>query len=237
MSAKKKTEKPEQTEEERAAEEAARIERERNAAMRRVEIEVERLTNAVTNKEEEAKVAKAALAAYTEGLAVEEMRRVELTEWTSPETGARLVCGPQVHVGIKVENRGAAYAWLIANGYGAVVQTELSVTFPKGDHERAHAFRKMVATLLPHADVELYQNMDDDTLRDAIAKIVAESFPEHKLVETATVHAGQLKALVKKILSAGGSLPEVFGIHAPTAVTYSSKVRGAKDGRGESPDF
>lgn len=62
------------------------------------------------------------------------------------------------------ERRQAAFAWLDGHGAGDLIKTEITVTFPREERERAAAFAADVRDLCPMAAVEISEAVHHSTL-------------------------------------------------------------------------
>ncbi len=90
-----------------------------------------------------------------------------------------------VECGISEERRAKAHAWLIENGFGGLIKTEVVTTFGRGEGEAAHNFAEEVAATTGRAP---------------------------QVVER--VHPATLKSFIKEQLAAGAAIPfDTFGIH------------------------
>lgn len=138
--------------------------------------EVDTLTEALA-------VAKAALLrTETEDLP-ELMRELGLSS-IRLDDGSTVEVVEDVQCGISEARRPEAMRWLIANGFGGLVKTEVVTQFDRGEAEAAQAFAAEVAAATGH--------------HPAVAE---------------TVHPATLKAFVKEQLAAGAVLPfDLFGV-------------------------
>lgn len=110
------------------------------------------------------------------------------------KTGELIEVKPEVDCGISEERRPAAHDWLINNGFGGLIKTEVVVTFGRGDQVAASTF----------------------------AREVAEAGKSPAVVER--VHPSTLKSFVKEQMSAGKPVPfELFGVHPYSKVKITSK--------------
>lgn len=110
------------------------------------------------------------------------------------KTGELIEVKPEVDCGISEERRSAAHDWLINNGFGGLIKTEVVVTFGHGDQAAASTF----------------------------AREVAEAGKSPAVVER--VHPSTLKSFVKEQMSAGKPVPfDLFGVHPYSKVKITSK--------------
>lgn len=101
------------------------------------------------------------------------------------EDGSVVDVVEDVECGISEERRANAHAWLIANGFGGLIKTEVVTTFGRGEGEAAQTFAAEVAESTGQAPQ------------------VAER-----------VHPATLKSFIKEQLAAGVAIPfDAFGIH------------------------
>jgi len=95
---------------------------------------------------------------------------------------------------INDKTREQAFGWLIANGYGGLIKTEVAVKFGRGDHENALK----------------------------VSNHLSQDYEEVELKET--VHHSTLKAFVKEQMAAGTAIPmDLFNVHPYQKVTIRSK--------------
>lgn len=100
------------------------------------------------------------------------------------EDGSVIEIKKEVDAKITKENRLAALRWLMDNGYGGLIKTNVAIAFNRGDHDTAVEVRNQLAQT--YSGVELEEN----------------------------VHHSTLKAFVKERLTAGDKIPfDLFGIH------------------------
>lgn len=146
----------------------------------------------VSRLEQELKEAKAALAAVqTEDLPrmMEEigMKLVMLAD------GSKVEVVDDVHCGITEARRDAAHKWLVDNGFGGLIKTQVIVSFDRGELDAACAY------------TEELNRMD----------------PEHPAAMKDAVHPATLKSFVKEQLAAGAEIPQdLFGIHPFSRAKY-----------------
>lgn len=101
------------------------------------------------------------------------------------EDGSVVEIKQDVQCGISEDRREAAHAWLIENGFGGLIKTEVVVAFGRGEKDAADEFSAEVVQLTGH----------------------------HPTVKE-TVHAATLKSFVKEQLEAGVAIPfDTFAIH------------------------
>lgn len=92
----------------------------------------------------------------------------------------------EVNASISAANRSAAHAWLLANGFGGIIKTGVTVIFGKGEHEDA----------------------------EKIASELQNRYNDHEVDLDESVHPSTLKAFVKERMKAGDSLPlDLFGVY------------------------
>lgn len=98
--------------------------------------------------------------------------------------GTTIQIKEDVDTKIPTAHRDAALNWLIQNGYGGLIKTNVAVVFGRGDHDQAVAVRDRLAA--EYEGVELKED----------------------------VHHSTLKAFVKERLTAGEQIPfDLFGIY------------------------
>jgi len=64
------------------------------------------------------------------------MAEAKLKEFTL-DSGEKVLVRPDFTVGIPAQRREEAFDWLNTNGYGGIVKTELSISFGKGEYDKA----------------------------------------------------------------------------------------------------
>lgn len=112
------------------------------------------------------------------------MREIGLIAITLDD-GSTVDVVEDVQCGISEERRGPAHRWLVDNGFGGLVKTEVVTLFDRGEAEAAREFAAEIAESTGH-----------------IPQVVE------------TVHASTLKAFVKEQLAAGRAVPfDLFAIH------------------------
>lgn len=148
--------------------------------------------------EAEAAVAdlKAAARRITEEDLPSVMIEMGLTDVTTG-SGLRVKLCEEVAAAITEANRPAAHAWLIANGFGGLIKTQVIVEFGRGDVEAAQAF----------------------------AAAAAEG--GHSPLNKEAVHPATLKSFVKEQMAQGAAIPlDIFGIHPYNVAKISNGTRG-----------
>lgn len=97
--------------------------------------------------------------------------------------GAVLTIKEEVEAKIAQANKPKAFKWLIKNGFGGLIKTEVNVAFPKGAHDEAVGLVEKLA-----------KDFNDVGLKE-------------------DVHHSTLKSFVREQLSAGTAIPfDLFGI-------------------------
>ena len=138
----------------------------------------------VDDLEAKLKTAKDAVKKTTEDTLPELMKELGLKNF-SLESGWGMTLEEKVQCGITEARREAAHRWLIDNGYGGLIKTEVVVPFDRGDQEQATA---LVETLRND------QHLADVNVREA-------------------VNAATLKSWVRERMEAGTALPlDLFGV-------------------------
>jgi hypothetical protein len=105
--------------------------------------------------------------------------------------------GEEVYASISKDNARAAARWLDANGYGALIKSEIVVEAPRGDRDTALAAMKALAK----------------------AHIAYE--------ERAGVHPQTLKAFVRESLAEGRTLPATITYHTVPVAELKTKRKRA----------
>jgi hypothetical protein len=142
------------------------------------------MTKAIAQREEEQRLAKQALRRVEEEDLPELMRELTLTE-IRLEDGSAVKVSDEVNCSITVERKPAAHAWLVENGFGGLIKTELTLSYGRDQQEQAHkdALRIQKSLKIP---VEVSE----------------------------VVHPQTLKSFIKERLEAGEAPPtDLFGIH------------------------
>lgn len=114
------------------------------------------------------------------------MQEIGMASFTL-EDGTSIEVTPDVQCNISEANRPAANSWLIANGFGGLIKTQVVTEFGRGDIEEATAYQRLVI----------------------------EKFPEHTPMVKDTVHPATLKSFVKEQLQREDcTLPkELFSVY------------------------
>lgn len=100
----------------------------------------------------------------------------------------------EVEARLTERTRGAAIAWLVANGFGGLVKTEVAVGFGAGEHDKAVEVAGELAA--DHEDVRARE----------------------------TVHPATLKSFVKEQMAAGAAIPmDLFNVHPFQKATIKRK--------------
>jgi hypothetical protein len=140
-------------------------------------------TAAVAKMEDELKGAKRALQRIEQEDLPELMREVGMASVTL-EDGSVIEVKEEVDCGISEERRPEAHKWLIDNGFGGLIKTEVVVAFGRGEQEAAEEFSAEVIQLTGQTPV---------------------------VVER--VHPATLKSFVKEQMEAGVTIPaETFAL-------------------------
>lgn len=149
--------------------------------------EVERLTRELSE-------AKAALRrTETEDLP-EMMRELGLSSVKLAD-GSTIEVSEDVECYISEERRAAAHAWLLEQGFGGLIKTQVITAFDRGEVEQALAY----------------------------AQQATQAWPEHPAELKDTVHPSTLKAFVKEQLAAGNTIPfDLFGVRPFTRAKYKA---------------
>lgn len=112
------------------------------------------------------------------------------------KTGEVIEVKPEIDCGISEERRPAAHDWLLKNGFGGLIKTEVVVTFGRGDQAAASTF----------------------------AREVADAGKSPAVVER--VHPSTLKSFIKEQMSAGKPVPfDLFGVHPYNKVKVTSSKK------------
>lgn len=100
------------------------------------------------------------------------------------EDGSSVEVVDEVSCAITEERRARAHAWLVENGFGGLIKTEVVVTFGSGEHDNAQA---------------LAEELRGEDLDPALVE---------------RVHPATLKSFVKEQMEKGVTIPfDLFGIH------------------------
>ena len=111
------------------------------------------------------------------------MREAELSELKLTD-GTQVKLGEKVQASISEANRAAAHKWLVDNGFGGIIKTQVAVAFPADQNEAARSLSLELA--------EAYGNAVE--VKD-------------------TVHATTLKSFVTEQLEGGRAIPmDLFGV-------------------------
>ena len=106
------------------------------------------------------------------------------------DDGSQIDVKPTYGASILVDNRPKAYEWLRDNGYDDIIKNNVSVSFGRGEDDRANAFKAV-------AEKEGY-------------------IPQQET----SIHAGTLKAFVRERIEAGDEFPmELFGAYVGQRAT------------------
>lgn len=109
--------------------------------------------------------------------------------------GSTIQVVPDVQCGITEANRPAAHAWLVANGFGGLIKTQVITEFGRGEIERAANY-----------------------VREA-----NEQFPDNPAGVKEAVHPQTLKSFVKEQLEKAAPIPmETFGIRPYNRAKYKA---------------
>lgn len=164
-----------------------------DAGLRRVSELTARLLDLRAKAETAALVAKAAAEAVRQAEEVDlpqAMLDVGLTEFTTAD-GASVTLRTSYHASIPRARQGEAFAWLEANGHGAIVKHDVGAQFGRGDGDRAAS----------------------------AARLLSEAFPGTKVTDREHVNAQTLSALVREQVAAGVDLPfDLLGVYVRRAV-------------------
>lgn len=148
----------------------------------------------VAELEQKLKEAKAALRrTETEDLP-ELMREVGLDS-VKLNDGSTVEVIEDVDCGISQARRADAHAWLVENGFGGLIKTQVITAFDRGEIEAAMEY----------------------------ARQASEHWPEHPAELKDAVHPATLKSFVKEQLEKGAELPyELFGVRPYARARYKA---------------
>ena len=82
------------------------------------------------------------------------------------KTGETIEVKPEIDCGITEERRARAHEWLVANGFGGLIKTEVVVKFGKDEHEAAVACAQQVGG-------EMVERVHPSTLKSFIKEQMA----------------------------------------------------------------
>lgn len=100
-----------------------------------------------------------------------------------------------VHCAITEEKRSEAHEWLIANGFGGLIKTQVIAEFGRGERDKAIKY----------------------------AQAATKKFPDHPAGMKDTVHPATLKSFVKEQLEKAANIPmETFGIRPFNRAKYKA---------------
>lgn len=147
----------------------------------------------VEELEGELKAAKAAMLRTEREDLPQLMVEVGLTE-VRLEDGTLVRLEEDCDTRITDRTRDRALTWLLQNGFGGLIKTEVAVRFGRGEHDRAVEASDMLA-----------QNYDAVETRE-------------------TVHHSTLKAFVKEQMASGNAIPmDLFNVHPYQKATIKRK--------------
>jgi len=121
-----------------------------------------------------------------ENVLAELITHEQLNDGATLPDGTDVTFEVEYHATIPAKERDLAHAWLVTEGLGDLLKTEITISVPKGDIEKAVT----IATFL-----DLLSGVEVST-------------------ET-TLPGPTLMKLVRERLAAGQSLPTMFGVYAP----------------------
>jgi len=126
---------------------------------------------------EELQAAKEMLRTLSEEDLPELMRELMLTE-VRLEDGSAIKVTDDVEASISVERRAEAHAWLIANGFGGIIKTSLSVAYERGERAKAEKDAESISRAVNRA-VAIEEGVHSQTLRAFVRERLAtgEPFP------------------------------------------------------------
>ncbi len=110
------------------------------------------------------------------------MAEIGLTELKLAD-GSVVSIKEEVDAGLSEERRPAALRWLLDNGFGGLIKTEITVAFERGQHDEAEKLAAELGLTVPNLNL------------------------------TETVHSATLKSFVKEQLREGHAIPmDLFGV-------------------------
>lgn len=87
------------------------------------------------------------------------------------EDGSRVTIKEEVDTKITDATRGAALKWLLDNGFGGLIKTNISLAFGRGDHDQASKVRDRLAA--EYDGVELKEEVHHSTLKAFVKERMA----------------------------------------------------------------
>ena len=107
--------------------------------------------------------------------------------------GSRVEVLEEVDCSITEARRDAAHGWLVDNGFGGLIKTQVITAFERGEIEAAFEYAQQANA----------------------------AWPEHPATLKDTVHPATLKSFVKEQLAAGADLPyDLFGVRPYSRAKY-----------------
>lgn len=108
--------------------------------------------------------------------------------------GARIQLKEDCKAAITEKTRGPALAWLLANNFGGLIKTNVTVEFGRGERDQAEAARAALEARYPGV-------------------VIKED-----------VHASTLKAFVKEQMASGNAIPmDLFNVHPFTKAVITKR--------------
>lgn len=113
-------------------------------------------------------------------------------------TGENVTIKNDVYASIPADQKPTAYAWLLNNGFGGLIKTEVTVSFGRGEKETA-------------------EKLAHELANKGLTTVISDD-----------VHAQTLKAFLREQLANGSSIPlELFGARAVSVATVKAPTKKA----------
>lgn len=156
--------------------------------------EMDMIENIIAAMDEDMKVKKARLRDIKLNLLPEAMNEAEVTEMSFE--GRKVILDSEVHSNISEKNRGDAFAWLKAHGYGDILQYEFKIKIPRKLREAVNQIRPRMQQMINDLGLPL------------------------EFEEKASYSGSSLIKAIKEMRKAGKEIPEVIGTFDPQVAKW-----------------
>lgn len=177
--------------------------------------ETERAQDEVLNLEEAYKNAKARLRLLEESDLAELLTEEELNHGVRLEDGREMTFERTLHCSLPEAGKEEGFAYLLANGFDALLKRTLSLRLGMNSTETAVEFRALVVKMLPQYEVSVRVGKAPDALVAALKEMVRAAGLSIEVEEKLELPGSTLRSFVQKQGKLGKPLPKCFEVYAP----------------------
>jgi hypothetical protein len=193
------------------------------------------LQSTVAELEEIYKDAKAHLKWLGENVLAEYMTPGTIANGVRLSDGREFLFDQKMNCGIEKEHRAAAHEWLDANGAGNLLKRTITIEFGKDSQKHAAEFRDVLKKILPQFEVSVRVGRDPRELGPAIQRMIDAGELKATLTEGTELPGATLSAWVRKQMTLGQTVPDLFGIFAPWRPVLAPRRSAVLSSADEKP--